>query len=141
MTVERNRQWGLAWVGLVIALALHVADEALTGFLPLYNSVVLSLREAYAWVPFPTFTYSGWLTGLIVGVVVLLGLSPFVFAGTRIFRPVSYIFGVLMALNASGHLGISLYLGALAPGALSAPILFVAAIALVFTTARARGAE
>ena len=28
-----------AWLALVVALALHVADEALTGFLDVYNPV------------------------------------------------------------------------------------------------------
>jgi hypothetical protein len=137
MTDERTRQWGLAWVALVVALALHVADEALTGFLPRYNAVVLSLRDTYGWVPLPTFSFSEWLTGLIIGVVLLLCLSPLVFAGTKLLRPVSYFLGALMALNALGHLGASLYLGALAPGALSSPLLFVAAVALVTTTFRA----
>ena len=137
MTNQRTSQWGLAWVALVGALALHVADEALTGFLPLYNSVVLSLRDTYSWVPFPTFSFSGWLTGLVIGVVLLLCLSPLVFSGARALRPVAYFFGVLMALNALGHLGASLYLGEVAPGALSSPLLFVAAIALVMTTYRA----
>ena len=137
MTNERTRQWGLAWLALVVALSLHVADEALTGFLPLYNSIVLSARDVYSWVPFPTFSFSGWLTGLIVGIVLLLCLSPLAFAGTRLLRPVSYFFGGLMALNALGHVGASLYLGTLAPGALSSPLLFVAAIALLTTTFRA----
>jgi hypothetical protein len=53
---------------------------------------------------------------------------------------VAYFFGVLMALNALGHLGASLYLGELAPGALSSPLLLAATVALVVTTYRANGA-
>lgn len=40
-----TRRWGYAWLGMATALALHVVDEATTGFLPLYNSVVSQLRE------------------------------------------------------------------------------------------------
>jgi hypothetical protein len=136
-TIDRTRQWGYAWVVLGIAIALHVADEAVTGFLPLYNSIVLSLRETYSWIPLPTFSFSVWLGGLIGGVVLLLGLSPLVFAGRWVFRPISYFLGVLMALNALGHIGGSIYLGTLAPGTISSPVLLFAAVALVIATRRA----
>ena len=128
----------MAWVALAIALGLHVADEAVTDFLPLYNSIVGTIRESQPWALLPTFTYSAWLTGLIVGVLILLLLSPLVFAGNRVFRPISYFLGTLMMLNALAHIGGSIYLGELAPGALSSTILFLAALILIVTTRRAR---
>lgn len=131
-------------MALAFALGLHVADEATTGFLPLYNSIVGTIRESQPWFPFPTFTFSGWITGLIVGVLALLLLSPLVFAGNRVFRPIAYFLGVLMTLNALAHIGGSIYLGELAPGALSSPVLLAAALMLIVTTRRAgkaRGAE
>ena len=76
-----HRRWGIAWLGLAIALAFHVTDEALTGFLPLYNSIVLEIRESYSFIPLPTFTFPIWLGGLIVAVLILFLLSPLVFAG------------------------------------------------------------
>jgi hypothetical protein len=135
---DHTTQWGIAWVALALAIGLHVADEAVTDFLPLYNSIVGSLRHAHPWILLPTFDFNVWLTGLIAGVLLLLGVSPLVFAGTRIFRPISYFLGVLMALNALGHIGGSIYLGALAPGVVSSPILLAAAIALLLATNRAR---
>ena len=36
---------GLAWPSLCLALAIHVVDEALTGFLSVYNPAVQSIRE------------------------------------------------------------------------------------------------
>jgi hypothetical protein len=57
---------------LALAIGLHVTDEALTDFLPLYNSLVESARESYSWVPLPTFSFSVWLAGLILGVLLLL---------------------------------------------------------------------
>jgi hypothetical protein len=128
----------MAWVLLALAIALHVTDEALTGFLPLYNSIVESLRESYPWVPLPTFSFPVWLSGLVIGILVLFGLSPLVFAGSTYLRPVSYGLGVLMTGNALGHIGASIYWGILAPGVLSSPILLLAALALLITTDRDR---
>ena len=45
------RKLGFAWIALCFALALHVVDEALTGFLSVYNPTVLALRSRYAWFP------------------------------------------------------------------------------------------
>ena len=135
--MDSNRHWGIAWVSLAMALALHVADEALTGFLPVWNSLVESARETYGWVPLPTFDFAVWLGGLIVGVVVLLGLSPLVFAGRSFLRPLAYFLGILMVLNGLAHIAASMYWGELAPGVVSSPILILAAAALLVTTRRA----
>jgi hypothetical protein len=43
-----------AWSVLVAALALHVADEAATGFLDFYNPLVLSIRKSIPWSPVPS---------------------------------------------------------------------------------------
>lgn len=134
----RTRQWGVAWVALAIALALHVADESLTDFLPLYNAVVTELRESHPWVLLPTFSFAPWLAGLIIGVIFLLLLSPLVFAGRQFLRPIAYFLGALMTMNALGHIGGSIYLGALAPGVSSSPILLISAVALIITTRRVR---
>ena len=136
----RTRQWGMAWVVLALAIGLHVVDEAVTDFLPLYNSLVTSLRTSYSWIPLPTFSFSVWITGLAAGVGFLLALSPLVFAGNLYLRPFAYFLGVLMAFNALAHLAGSLYLGEIAPGALSSPILLLAAVVLLVTTHRYRGA-
>ena len=132
----RNKQWGAAWLALTGAFCLHIVDEALTDFLPLYNSLVVSLRESLGWVPLPSFSFSQWLGGLVAGVVLLLALSPLVFSGRLFLRPVAYFLGVLMTLNALGHICGSILLGTLAPGTLSSPILLITAIALLLTTHR-----
>jgi hypothetical protein len=123
-------------VSLVLAIALHVADEALSGFLPRYNSYIEYLRASNFWLPFPTFTFQAWLSGLILGVLILLSLSPLVFAGRRFLQPFAFFLGILMVANGLGHIGISIYLGELAPGVYSSPILLVAALALLITTRR-----
>jgi len=131
-------QWRNAWVGLALALGLHVTDEALTGFLPVYNSIVEGLRAKYSWVPLPTFTFRVWLGGLILGVLLLLALTPIVTRGARWIRVVSLILGVIMTGNALGHMGASVYWGRLAPGVYSAPILLISALALLITASRAK---
>jgi hypothetical protein len=131
-----TRQWGIAWVALAVAIALHVTDEASTGFLPLYNSSVESIRAVVPWLPLPTFSFPVWLGGLCAGIVLLLALSPLVFAGRRIFRPISYFLGVLMIMNSLGHIGASVYTSSLAPGTISSPVLLLASIALIVTTRR-----
>jgi hypothetical protein len=124
-----------AWLWLVGAVALHVADEAATGFLDVYNPTVGALRERLGWFPMPEFGFEGWLTGLTVLVVVLALLTPLVDRGPGAVRTVATVFAVLMALNGAGHM-----LGTIAgrtvdtvrfarpmPGAWSSPILIGAA--------------
>jgi hypothetical protein len=135
---NRFAQWRTAWLGLALALGLHVADEALTGFLPVYNQVVEGVRARHPWVPLPTFTFPVWLGGLILGVVLLLALTPVVSRGALWIRLVSVILGVVMTGNAIGHLGASVYWGRLAPGVYSSPLLLIAAVALLVTASRAR---
>ncbi len=134
----RIAQWRTAWVALALALGLHVTDEALTGFLPVYNGVVGGIRAKHPWVPLPTFTFPVWLGGLIVGVLLLLSLTPVVSRGARWIRVASIILGVVMCGNALGHVGASLYWGRLAPGVYSSPVLLIAAVALLVTASRAK---
>jgi hypothetical protein len=134
-----TKKWGIAWVSVAVALAVHVLDETLTGFLPFYNSIVWSSRSKYAWTPFPTFTFTEWIVGLTVGVVILLSLSPLVFSGYRFLRPISSILGIVMVANALGHIGVSIYLNSLVPGVYSAPILLISALALLIAVYRSRG--
>jgi hypothetical protein len=134
-----HRRWAAAWACLAAALGLHVADEALTGFLPFYNSVVESARTSHPWLPFPTFTFRVWIGGLALLVAGLFALTPLVRRGRSWLRPVSYFLGVLMILNALGHAAASLWLGRAAPGVYSSPALLVAAAALLAVAFRSRG--
>lgn len=134
----RIAQWRVAWIGLALALGLHVADEALTGFLPVYNGVVERIRAEHAWVPLPTFTFPIWLGGLVLGVLLLLSLTPVVSRGAYWIWVASLILGVIMTGNALGHIGASLYWRRLAPGVYSSPFLLIAAIGLFVAALRAR---
>jgi hypothetical protein len=98
-----DRDLGWAWVALCLALGAHVADEASTDFLSVYNPTVTALREWFSWFPMPTFEFGEWLSGLIVADVVLLSLSPLMFRGVRWMRPLAYVFAGVMLLNGMGH--------------------------------------
>jgi hypothetical protein len=87
-----SRNFGRAWVFLCVALCAHVTDEALTGFLPLYNATVLAMRGAYKWYPMPTLVYREWLFGLVAANVLLLLLTPFAYRNARTLRPFAYVF-------------------------------------------------
>lgn len=131
-----SRQFGSAWVALCLAFALHVADEALTGFLSIYNPTVIALRQRYEWFPMPTFEFAGWLTGLVTAISILFALSPFAFRSARWLRPLAYVFAVVMLVNAAGHtLGTifgrtvsSVTFERPMPGFLSSPLLFAASV-------------
>src|SRR5262250_2488832 len=74
---------GIAWLSFCLALALHVTDEALTGFLSIYNPTVVSLRRKLGFWPMPTFEFRGWITGLTLLVIALALLFPFVYRNAR----------------------------------------------------------
>ena len=126
-----TKSFGITWVALCIALAVHVTDEALTDFLSVYNPAVLAIRRHFPLLPFPTFTFEVWLTGLILAVVVLLSLSTFAFQGARWLVPLTYLFGFMMLGNGVLHIGGSVYLGRLMPGVYSAPLLLAGSLYLL----------
>jgi len=95
--------FGFAWVLLCLAFCVHVADEALTGFLGVYNPTVVAMRTRLGWFPMPTFEYREWLVGLILVNLLLLALSPFAFRNARGLRPLAYFFAGVMLLNGMGH--------------------------------------
>jgi hypothetical protein len=123
-----------------LAIAIHVADEATTGFLSVYNPTILAFRPQGWWFP-PIFEFSAWLTGLIVAVLLGLLLSPFFFGGSKWVRPVGYFVGVTAGvLNALGHITGTILGHTVAavrfsrpmPGFYSSPVLLAAAIYLIF---------
>lgn len=129
----RRRHW-LAWMGLCGALAIHVADEALTDFLALYNPAVLAIREQYPSLPLPAFTFETWLALLIFAVVALAAASYFVWRGRWAMRPISHVFAGFMLLNGLLHIAGSIYMRQLMPGVYSSPLLLVASVLLIVST-------
>jgi hypothetical protein len=131
--------FGLAWFMLCLAFCAHVADEALTGFLGVYNPTVIAMRVKLGWFPMPTFEYREWLVALIVANLVLLALTPLAYRNARGLRPLAYFFAGVMLLNGMGHtvftvLGrtvASVQFPRPAPGFYSSPFLLMASIYLL----------
>jgi hypothetical protein len=123
-------------MGLCAALAVHVADEAITNFLDVYNPAVLRIRQTYpsllGWLP--TFTFEVWLSWLIFAVVGLVGVSFFVWKGRWAMRPISYVFAGVMLANGLLHIAISVYMGKFMSGVYSSPLLLAASLALIAAT-------
>lgn len=137
------RRLGSAWVLLCLGLALHVTDEALTGFLDIYNPTAREIARRVGFGP-PTFTFAEWLGGLIVGIVVLLSLSPFAFQNRRGWRPLAWFFATLMLLNAvshtvgtfRGHSFSDITWARPMPGFYSSPFMFAASLWLIWNLRR-----
>jgi hypothetical protein len=135
-TRSKYRIHGWAWVFLTLCLALHVLDEASHDFLSLYNPIALRIRQAVPLLPIPVFTFRLWLTGLIGAIVLLLGLSLFVFKGASWTRGASYVFATIMFLNGCSHILGSIYSSRLLAGTYSAPLLVLASLALIIVVPR-----
>lgn len=142
-------QQGFAWLLMCMALAIHVTDEALTGFLSVYNPTVVALRAKLGFWPMPTFGFREWLTGLVLGILLLLALSPFAFRNARWIRPALYFCALVTGLfNALGHT-LATILGHTvstvqfarpAPGFYSSPLLAIASVYALVQLRRTRGA-
>ena len=116
---------------MISAVAVHVLDEAVTGFLPLYNNVAQSLRASLGLSFPPTFSFGTWLGGLITAIIIGFALTPLVSRGGRFIRVFTTVLGILMVVNALGHMLGSVYLGRLLPGFWSSPFLLVTAVLVV----------
>jgi hypothetical protein len=123
-----------AWFLLVAALAVHVVDEALTGFLDFYNPLVHSIRSRVPFFPMPTFSFGAWLGGLAAAVTLLALLGPVVRSGGTVIGIIVWIVTGIMFANGVGHLAGSAYFGRWLPGATSAPLLLAASILLARRT-------
>ncbi len=139
MEPERSSSFGWPWFALTVAFALHVFDEAATGFLGIYNPTVIILRSRWGWFPMPTFTFREWLVDLSLAVVICFALTPLAAQGVRWMRPLAWLYAVIHLLNAMGHtlgtiLGHTVASVAFprpAPGFYSSPLLFIASIWLM----------
>ena len=124
-------RFGAAWVALSLSVAIHVVDEALNGFLEVYNPIATAIRERLPFLPMPTFAFVVWLAGLILGVCLLLAVSVLAFRGPRWLIPLSYILGFLMLVNGFIHLSGTVYLRRPMPGVYSSPLLLASSIYLL----------
>ena len=117
----------VSWLLMVISIALHVLDEALTGFLPFFNERTVIISEWLGFLRIPSVDFVTWLTALIIGIVILFSLTFVVKRGGRAIRIFATALGILMIVNALLHIVGSIYQGYLLPGFFSSPVLLVTA--------------
>ena len=136
--------FGSAWFALSLAFAVHIIDEASTGFLAVYNPTVTILRERWGWFPTPAYEFHQWLTRVWLICAVLFCLTPVAARGTRGLRPLAWFYAIVMFLNSLGHTLFSI-LGRTvdavtfprpAPGFYSSPFLFLASLWLMLRLRR-----
>jgi hypothetical protein len=131
--------FGRPWFALTVAFALHVLDEATTGFLSVYNPTVIHLRARWSWFPMPPFGFREWLVGLIVAILFCLALTPLAARGAGWLRPIAWIYALIMFFNAVahtmvtvvGHTVASVAVARPAPGFYSSPLLFIGSVWLI----------
>jgi hypothetical protein len=136
--------FGPAWLALTVAFALHVLDEATTGFLNIYNPTVLAMRERWGWFPMPTFEFREWLFGLIAAVAFCFVLTPVAARNARWLRPLAWFYALIMFLNSIGHTAVTILghtvanvsVARPAPGFYSSPFLFIGSIWLMVSLVR-----
>jgi hypothetical protein len=127
------------WFALTVAFALHVFDEATTGFLNVYNPTVTALRARWGWYPMPTFGFREWLVGLIAAVLLCLLLTPFAAHNAHWLRPLAWFYALVMFFNGVGHTLFTILGHTVAtvtfprpaPGFYSSPFLFVGSVWLM----------
>jgi hypothetical protein len=123
--------FGRAWLALAGALAIHVADEALTDFLSVYNPTVRKIRARFPWILLPTFTFRIWIAGLAIGIALMFLFSPVALRGPRWIVLVAVVLSLLMVANGLLHIVSSLVKRRFMPGVYSSPILIAAATLLL----------
>jgi hypothetical protein len=136
---EAASGFGRAWFALTVAFALHVLDEATTGFLSIYNPTVTALRGRWSWFPMPTFEFREWLVGLIVAILICFALTPLAARGAGALRPLAWIYALIMFFNGIGHTAVTIVGHTLAsipvpgpaPGFYSSPFMFVGSVWLM----------
>ena len=115
----------LAWLLLCAALAVHIGDEAATGFLDLYNPAMAAMGLPGLELAFPL-----WITLLALAVAGLLILSYWVRRGTWWTIHAAYAFALLMFLNGAAHLIYSVHRREWMSGSFTSPLLLAASMNL-----------
>lgn len=126
----------IAWLMLVMAVSIHVFDEAKTGFLAVYNPTVSRIRTKFRWSWPPVFSTRVWLTRLVVAIAISFLLTPLAFHFPRTFRPLATLAAIAMLLNGVSHLAGTILGHTFSdirfprpmPGTYSSPILIAASI-------------
>ncbi|RJP82581.1 MAG: hypothetical protein C4524_00625 [Candidatus Zixiibacteriota bacterium] len=100
-----NRRRDFAWLGLCLALGLHVAEEAATGFPAFFNRQAAALREWWPGLPLPDLAPEPWLAAMLALTAVLTLPAVRLFQGRGGMTWFSRAFAVIMmVIGAAWHL-------------------------------------
>ena len=110
---------------------MHVADEASTGFLDLYNPAVTAMG-----LPALRFTFPVWITLLALAITGLVILSYWVRRGTWWTVHAGYTSAFLVLANVIAHSSFSIHRHACMSGAYTPSLLVAASLNLGIATAR-----
>ncbi len=114
-----RRYLGIPWLVLILAFAVHTADEIRGGFLSTYQMALDAVRELVPFVRLPYVSLTVWMAVSIGTVAVLALLTPLAYRGARGMRTLMlWVIGLELA-NVVGHVGGSILAGAPIPGVYS----------------------
>jgi hypothetical protein len=139
VTARRTPRVHQAWLLLCATFAIHIADEAFTGFLDLWNPTVRNMRQHTPWLILPTFTFPVWIALLALAVIGFLILSHWIGRDLRWTIYACYAFAAIMSANAIAHLGFSVYKSQWMSGSYTSPLLLAASIHLLVQASRRAG--
>jgi hypothetical protein len=119
---------GRPWLALCFCLAVHVAEEAFTGFLPFYSDATRAVSELFPFVTSPSLVLAAsmWMGVAFVGI--LTALAPFAYRGVGWMRVATIGVALIALANVSGHIGGSMLAGQALPGVYTTPLLAVAGV-------------
>jgi hypothetical protein len=127
------RKFGNAWLFLSLSLAIHVIDETENDFLSFYNLIGNRFKESWH-LPFLTFTFSQWISGLMVLIIIALSLTVLAYRGKKIIYFLAWPYSIIMFFDGLIHIAGSIYFGFLVPGIYSAPLLIIGSMFLFYRT-------
>ncbi len=141
-----SANFGMGWVLMCLAFALHTVDEATHSFLMYYNATVLTLYGHFSWFPRIELDFRSWLLGLVLTILVALCLVPFAFKNAGWLRPFGYIYALGLLADGAAHILVQIRGGTVpsvrfegpGPGLYTAPLLILASSYLFWQLRRSR---
>jgi hypothetical protein len=127
------RKFGNAWLFLSLSLAIHVTDETANNFLSFYNRIGNRFKDNWH-LPFLTFTFRPWISGLMGLIIIVLSLTVLAYKGKRIIYFLAWPYSIIMFFDGLIHIAGSIYFGFFVPGIYSAPLLIIGSLLLFYRT-------
>jgi Protein of unknown function with HXXEE motif len=132
--IQSDSRFGWAWLLFAAVLALHIADEAVHGFLSVYNPNARAIRARFPLITLPTFTMQSFLIVLGLAIVLLVCLAPLAFRGVATLRRIAVPLSIVAGFaNGLLHLASSVYYSRWMPGSFSSPLLLLSGIFLLYS--------